>query len=125
MLQYSEEEAELTSPRSVQSDLTDDESTPQYRTWNYLFNFVKDVDLFLAHPVKFFVPKNVHDNLPVLYMAPSTDPLDGLNKPFGHASLRYYRQDFNRLSQQQCGTTIDFERTYICQVARFDPSKGE
>ena len=32
----------------VQSDLTDDPNTAQYRTWNYLFNFVKDVDLFLA-----------------------------------------------------------------------------
>lgn len=25
------------------------------------------------HPVKLFVPKNVHENLPVLYMAPSTE----------------------------------------------------
>ena len=33
---------------AVQSNLTDDPSTPQYRTWNYLFHFIKDVDLFLA-----------------------------------------------------------------------------
>ena len=32
----------------VQSDLTDDSSTSQHRVWNYLFNFIKDVDLFLA-----------------------------------------------------------------------------
>jgi hypothetical protein len=25
------------------------------------------------HPVKAFVPKNVHDNMAVLYMAPSTE----------------------------------------------------
>lgn len=109
---------------SVQSNLTDDPSTAQYRTWNYLYNFVKDVDLFLAHPVKFFVPKIVHDNLAVLYMAPSTDPLDGLNKPYGHASVRYYRQYFNQLSEQQCGVKINWDRGYICQIARFDPSKG-
>ncbi|WVN90064.1 uncharacterized protein L203_105299 [Cryptococcus depauperatus CBS 7841] len=108
----------------IQSDLTDNPETTQYRTWNYLFNFVKDVDLFLAHPVKFFVPSNVHSNLPVLYMAPSTDPLDGLNKPFGRASVRYYRQYFNSLSQQQCGVKIDWDRGYVCQIARFDPSKG-
>ncbi|WVQ94959.1 hypothetical protein IAU59_002049 [Kwoniella sp. CBS 9459] len=108
----------------VQSDLTDDPSTAQARTWNYLFDFIKDVDLFLAHPVKFFVPKNVLDTLPVLYMAPSTDPLDGLNKPYGRASVRYFRQYFNQLSGQQCGVKIDWDRGYICQIARFDPSKG-
>jgi len=78
----------------------------------------------LAHPVKFFVPKNVHDQLPVLYMAPSTDPMDGLNKPYGAASVEYFRQQFNHLSREQCGNTIKWERGYICQIARFDPSKG-
>ncbi|KAK4689437.1 hypothetical protein P7C73_g671, partial [Tremellales sp. Uapishka_1] len=108
----------------VQSELTDDPSTPQHRTWNYLFNFIKDVDLFLAHPVRKFVPENVHESLPVLYMAPSTDPLDGLNKPYGAVSVQYYRQQYNSLSTQQCGITIDWDRGYVCQIARFDPSKG-
>jgi hypothetical protein len=92
----------------------------------------------IQHPVKFFVPKNVRETLPVLYMAPSTEyvyyghcdsslimsPLDGLNKPFGASTVQYYRQVFNSLSKKQCGNTIDWERGYICQVARFDPSKG-
>jgi len=90
----------------------------------------------VQHPVKFFVPKNVRETLPVLYMAPSTEyvykcrailtssPLDGLNKPFGASSVQYYRQVFNSLSRKQCGNTIDWDRGYICQVARFDPSKG-
>jgi glycosyltransferase involved in cell wall biosynthesis len=51
-------------------------------------------------------------------------PLDGLNKPFGSSSVQYYRQVFNSLSRKQCGNTIDWDRGYICQVARFDPSKG-
>jgi hypothetical protein len=95
--------------------------------------------------VKFFVPKNVHETLPVLYMAPSTEwvtfighidtpvmlinrstssPLDGLNKPYGRASVRYYRQYYNELSSQQCGVKMNWDRGYICQIARFDPSKG-
>ncbi|ORX40487.1 trehalose synthase [Kockovaella imperatae] len=108
----------------IQSNLTDDPSTPQYRTWNYLFNFVKQTDLFLAHPVKFFIPKNVHENLPVLYMPPSTDPLDGLNKLYGHHSVTYYREYFNHLASSQGDVAIDWARGYICQIARFDPSKG-
>jgi hypothetical protein len=32
----------------VQSDLTDDPNTAQHRTWNYLYDFVKQADLFLA-----------------------------------------------------------------------------
>lgn len=51
-------------------------------------------------------------------------PLDGLNKPFGHSCVKYYRQYFNSLAKKQCGIRIDWERGYICQVARFDPSKG-
>lgn len=70
------------------------------------------------------MPKNVKETLPVLYMAPSTDPLDGLNKLYGHASVRYYRSYFNNLSASQCGVSIDWDRGYICQIARFDPSKG-
>lgn len=70
------------------------------------------------------MPKVVEEHMPVLYMAPSTDPLDGLNKPYGQASVDYYRQEFNTLSEKQCGVTIDWNREYICQVARFDPSKG-
>ncbi|EIW72195.1 trehalose synthase [Tremella mesenterica] len=108
----------------LQSDLIDNPSTPQARTWNYLYNYVKHADLFLSHPVKFFVPKNVHDNMAVLYMAPSTDPLDGLNKPYGERSVHYFRQYYNSLSAKQCGITVDWDRGYICQVARFDPSKG-
>lgn len=93
--------------------------------WNYLWSFIQGADIFLAHPVKAFVPKNVLDSgVPVMYMPPSTDPLDGLNKPIGESDLEWYHQYFNRLSEQQCGVHINFSRPYIVQVARFDPSKG-
>ena len=54
-----------------------------------------------------------------------SSPLDGLNKPFGHGAVTYYRQYFNSLAKKQCGIEIAWDRGYICQVARFDPSKGE
>nr|AOR51716.1 trehalose synthase [Phaffia rhodozyma] len=93
--------------------------------WNYLFQFIEQADVFLAHPVKAFVPQNVLDSkMPVLYMAPSTDPLDGLNKSIGEADMVYYQHYFGRLSEQQCGVSIDWVRPYVVQVARFDPSKG-
>lgn len=108
----------------IQSDLVDDPKTEQHAVWNYHFDFVKHVDLFLAHPVDFFVPQNVKETLPVLYMPPSTDPLDGLNKPLGSQAVEQLRQVYNHLSETQCGITVDWTRGYILQVARFDPSKG-
>lgn len=108
----------------IQSDLTDKVNTEQNHVWNYIFNFVKHTDLFLAHPVDFFVPQNVKDALPVLYMPPATDPLDGLNKPLGAAAVSQLREVHNYFSAMQCGVTIDWERGYVLQVARFDPSKG-
>lgn len=108
----------------IQSDLADDQKTEQSRVWNYLFSFIKHADLFLAHPVDFFVPKNVKETMPVLYMPPSTDPLDGLNKPFGKEAIKSIRAVYNSISMQQCQVEIDWDRGYILQVARFDPSKG-
>lgn len=40
-------------------------------------------------------------------------PLDGLNKPYGHASVRYYREIFNHLSKSQGGNVIDWERVSL------------
>ena len=132
----------------IQSDLTDDPSTEQAHVWDYLFGFVKHSDMFLAHPVDFFIPKNVKESLPVLYMPPSTDPLDGLNKPFGSESMEQIQKVYNGLSRQQSGVELEWERGYfiqvsegglncrywacglmddfviVLQVARFDPSKG-
>lgn len=57
-------------------------------------------------------------------MPPSTDPLDGLNKPIPQAGLEVYRHYFNTLTNQSTGQQLDWSRGYIIQVARFDPSKG-
>ncbi len=53
----------------IQSNLTDKPGTTQHEVFQYLWSFIQQSDLFLAHPVKFFVPKCVREaNLPVLYM---------------------------------------------------------
>jgi alpha,alpha-trehalose phosphorylase (configuration-retaining) len=59
-----------------------------------------------------------------LDMPPSTDPLDGLNKPIPIENLEVYRHYFNTLMGHSTGQQLDWNRGYILQVARFDPSKG-
>lgn len=59
-----------------------------------------------------------------LDMPPSTDPLDGLNKPIPQEGLEAYRDLFNTLIGHSTGQNLDWSRGYIIQVARFDPSKG-
>jgi hypothetical protein len=102
----------------IQSDLTDDPSTEQAHVWDYLFGFIKHSDMFLAHPADFFIPKNVKENLPVMYMPPSTDPLDGLNKPFGKESMEQIQKVYNGLSMQQSGVELEWDRGYFLQVSR-------
>lgn len=74
--------------------------------------------------MKEFVPEVVKKTLPVVYMPPSTDPLDGLNKPIPDEFMQVYRHYFNNLMRDNTGQKLDWDRGYILQVARFDPSKG-
>lgn len=108
----------------IRSDLVDAGIHPQVDVFNYLFNFIKQADLFVSHPIKEFVPKVVNETMPVVYMPPCTDPLDGLNKPIPEEMLQVYRHMFSDLIGASTGQTIDWQRGYILQVARFDPSKG-
>lgn len=108
----------------VRSDLVDAGKSPQKDVWEYLWGFIKDADLFVSHPVESFVPKCVKEAMPVVYMPPSTDPLDGLNKPIPEHALETYREYFNSLMKSSTGQQLDWQRGYIIQVARFDPSKG-
>lgn len=62
--------------------------------------------------------------MPVVFLPPSTDPLDGLNKPIPEQHLESYRNTFNDLARASTGQQLDWARGYIIQVARFDPSKG-
>ncbi|GAA5875124.1 hypothetical protein JCM3774_001643 [Rhodotorula dairenensis] len=108
----------------IRSDLIDSGVKQQKATWDYLWGFIKLADLFVAHPVEEFVPQVVKDTMPIVYMPPSTDPLDGLNKPLSREHLNGYRHTFDMAAHSSDGRHVDWKRGYIIQVARFDPSKG-
>jgi glycosyltransferase involved in cell wall biosynthesis len=97
--------------------------TPQHTTWSFLWDFIRQADFFISHPMKMFVPDEVPAEK-VLYMPATTDPLDGLNKPLTEEQMSNYLKLFNAILIEQGQTPLDTERQYIVQIARFDPSKG-
>ncbi|KAI8583353.1 hypothetical protein K450DRAFT_223218 [Umbelopsis ramanniana AG] len=108
----------------IRADLIrDNPDGPQACTWNFIWQFIKQADLFISHPVDNFIPDEVPRRNVVLLPA-VTDPLDGLNKELNANNLRYYRSVFNRVCMDQGSNEVDWSRPYIVQVARFDPSKG-
>lgn len=107
----------------LETNLFDDPEHSQSITWNYIWEHIKDVDLFISHPIQEFVPKMV-DRKKVVFMTASIDPLDGLNKPLTGGQMNYYFETFNNFLTEQGQTPLDRSRPYITQVARFDPSKG-
>ncbi|KAI5184895.1 alpha,alpha-trehalose phosphorylase (configuration-retaining) [Nematocida homosporus] len=92
-------------------------------TWNFLWDALKDVDYFIAHPIETSVPLDVPQEK-VLFQPAGTDPLDSLNKPLSHATDVYYQNVFNRICIDNGESPVNFNHPYIVQVARFDPSKG-
>ncbi|KAG0898404.1 hypothetical protein G6F34_005629 [Rhizopus arrhizus] len=108
----------------IRSDLIEQfPEGPQAVTWNFLWNFIQHADLFVAHPIRNFVPSVVPPRSVVLLPA-ATDPLDGLNKPLTGWCKNYYQSVFNRVCVDLGVNEVDWYRPYIVQVARFDPSKG-
>ncbi len=104
--------------------LASTEGTPQRKTWQFLWDKIKEADIFVSHPIKEFIPVDVPQNK-IVYMPATTDPLDGLNKPLSDTQMAYYMKLFNKLLLVQEGQTpLDLHRSYIIQIARFDPSKG-
>jgi len=108
----------------IRADLIrDDPQGPQAQTWDFLWSAIKQADLFISHPVSNFVPDDVPMENVVL-MTAATDPLDGLNKHLDDFDVTYYQQVFNRICYDQGSRRVEWNRPYITQVARFDPSKG-
>lgn len=108
----------------VRADLIkNDPEGPTAETWNFLWGFIQQADIFVAHPIDAFVPDMVPTRNVVLLPA-ATDPLDGLNKPLTDWCLTYYQSVFNRVCVDLGVNEVDWYRPYIVQVARFDPSKG-
>jgi alpha,alpha-trehalose phosphorylase (configuration-retaining) len=103
--------------------LADQAGTPQNITWGFLWSNIKDADLFISHPIKDFIPKEMAEKNPFL-MPPATDPLDGLNKPLSKDQNDYYLKVFDKILIQEGQEPMDRQRPYLIQIARFDPSKG-
>ena len=111
------------SHTQLDTQLIDAEDNVQHDTWNFVYDNLKDIDLFASHPIKNFVPKNV-DKEKVLFMPPTTDPFDGLNKKMDKNSSEYYFELFNEILEKTGQKPLDPSREYFIQVARFDPAKG-
>lgn len=107
----------------LEAKLANTKGSPQNITWKFLWENIKHADLFVAHPMPQFVPKEVDRNK-LVYMPATTDPLDGLNKPIDEKHQRYYMNLFNKYAVADGSSALDLSRPYIIQIARFDPSKG-
>ncbi|KAK9469953.1 hypothetical protein V1512DRAFT_257400 [Lipomyces arxii] len=109
----------------VRSDLVAQKGSPQEDVWNYLWESgIKNADVFISHPVRGFVPDAV-DIAKVGLMGAATDWLDGLNKDLSRWDTMYYMSEFKKLCDEVKASKLAFPmRPYICQIARFDPSKG-
>ncbi len=108
----------------VRSDLADEAGTPTSEVWQWVWNNIKEADLFISHPVKEFVPSSV-DFKKVGYLPATTDWLDGLNKELNDFITKYYFYELSSECFRTRMTRLDFpNRNYIVQIARFDPSKG-
>lgn len=107
----------------IETHLLDDPTSAQSITWKYLWQWIKQADVFIAHPVKSFVPPTVPEDI-LVSMPPTTDALDGLNKDLNEAQIDYYLDLFNVILLQSYQSPLDLSRPYFVQIARFDPSKG-
>lgn len=103
--------------------LINDECKVQHDTWNFIYDNLKDIDLFASHPIENFVPKNVNKDK-VLFMPPTTDSFDGLNKNIDDNSISYYFELFNEMLEKTGQKSLNPSEEYFIQVARFDPAKG-
>ncbi len=107
----------------IVGSLASQKGTAQNNTWSFIWDKIKSMDCFVAHPMKEFIPDNVPAEK-IVFMPATTDPLDGLNKPLSEKQMEYYLKIFDKLLLEQDQTTLDGERPYIIQIARFDPAKG-
>jgi glycosyltransferase involved in cell wall biosynthesis len=105
------------------STVVNDKGSRAWDAWQFLWENLQHVHVFVFHPVTEFVPQNVPPELVVL-MPATTDPLDGLNKELGCEREEHYIHIFNRLMFSTGQLPLNPQRPVLSQIARFDPSKG-
>lgn len=111
------------SHTQVYSKLIDKGVRQNKNSWDFVWSSVKLSDIFISHPIKRFVPRDVPKSK-VLYLPATTDPIDGLNKKISKVNRKYYYHLFNSILEESGTKPLDLNRPYVIQVARFDPSKG-
>ncbi|KAG0130321.1 trehalose synthase [Tuber indicum] len=108
----------------VRKDLVEQVGSPQERVWQWILDYMKDVDVIMSHAVE----KSVHHSVPfntIGLMPACTDRLDGQNKPLRTWDLKFYHRNFRIVCNEQKANHLLYPaREYITQIARFDPSKG-
>ncbi|KAF2238617.1 glycosyltransferase family 4 protein [Viridothelium virens] len=108
----------------VRSDLVDQKDSPTAYVWQWLYDSIRFADVFISHPVRAFVPNTI-DLEKVSYMPATTDWLDGLNKGLSDWDAGHYIRDVNIEGHRRKVPELQYpSRSYIVQIARFDPSKG-
>jgi glycosyltransferase involved in cell wall biosynthesis len=107
----------------IVGSLASQPGTTQHTTWQFLWQYIRQADIFVSHPMQMFIPEDVPAEM-IFYMPATTDPLDGLNKPLTEQQMSIYMTMFNNLLIADGQTPLDAQRPYIVQIARFDPSKG-
>ncbi|KAG0134996.1 trehalose synthase [Tuber indicum] len=108
----------------VRKDLVERIGSPQEQVWQWIWDYVKEADVFISHPVDKFVPNSVPFNM-IGLMPACTDWLDGLNKPLGERDLKFYHHNlYNLCNARKMNHLLYPAREYITQIARFDTSKG-
>ncbi|KAF2854135.1 glycosyltransferase family 4 protein [Plenodomus tracheiphilus IPT5] len=108
----------------IRADLADEQGSAASEVWNWIWDRVKECDVFVSHPVRAFVPKVVTQEK-VGYLPATTDWKDGLNKRLRDWDSQYYMHEFKAHCFKAGMRQLAYpERDYIVQIARFDPAKG-
>ncbi|KAG0130323.1 trehalose phosphorylase [Tuber indicum] len=112
------------SPIEIRKDLVEPVASTQEQVWQWIWDYVKEADVFISHPVDKFVPQSVPFNT-IGLMPACTYRLDGLNKPLRTWDLKFYHRNLRIACNEQNANHLLYPaREYITQIARFDPSKG-
>ncbi|KAG0641041.1 hypothetical protein HOY80DRAFT_1135549 [Tuber brumale] len=88
----------------VRNDLVAIPGSPKEQVSGWIWDYIKEVDLFISHPVSAVVQYGVPLAI-IGFMTAGTDWLDGLNKPLDDWDLRIYHHNLHSLCDEReiCG----------------------
>jgi glycosyltransferase involved in cell wall biosynthesis len=96
--------------------LADQKGTATSEVWSWIWDHVKSCDVFISHPVRDCVSKNVNPKK-VGYMPATADWLDELNKDLPDWDLQFYIEKFRAECSETQAPRFEFPyRSYILQI---------